>query len=162
MYELGDRNMTAFEITSTAFPNGGTIPKDFTCSGKNESPPLSWTGAPTTTKSFVLVCEDPDSSSGHFVHWILYNIPFNAVGLPQGIPKKPVTVDGMRHGMNSYGRMEYGGPCPPPGKPHRYVFRLSALDTVLALNAPVTREVLNKAMAGHILGETELMGKFGR
>lgn len=153
--------MTAFEITSEAFPNGGTIPTDFTCSGKNESPPFSWTGAPAGTKSYVLVCDDPDSSN-NFVHWILYNIPFNALGLPKGIPKKPVTVDGMRHGMNNYGRMEYGGPCPPPGKPHRYVFRLSALDTVLALNAPVTREVLKKAMAGHVLGETEYMGKFGR
>jgi len=154
--------MTAFELTSGAFQNGGTIPPDFTCSGKNESPPLAWSGAPTKTKSLVLVCEDPDSSGGHFIHWILYNIPFNAVALPKGIPKKPVTVDGMRHGMNSYGRMEYGGPCPPPGKPHRYIFRLTALDTELALNAPVTREVLNKAIAGHALDETELMGKFGR
>lgn len=152
-----------FELTSPAFANGGIIPVEYSCNGKNESPQLAWTGAPTGTKSFALILEDPDAPSGLFVHWILYNIPFNAVGLPKGIPKKPVTIDGSRHGMNSGGRMEYGGPCPPPGKgPHRYIFRLYALDSVLALNAPVTRDDLKKSIGGHILAEAEYMGKFAR
>ncbi len=155
--------MAAFEITSGAFPNGGTIPPEYSCTGKNESPPLSWAGAPSGTKSFALILEDPDAPSGLFIHWILYNIPQNAIGLPKGIPKKPVTIDGSRHGMNSMGRMEYAGPCPPPGKgPHRYFFRLYALDTVLALNAPVNRDTLKKSMTGHILAEAEYMGKFAR
>jgi peptide-methionine (S)-S-oxide reductase len=160
--ELGDRTMSVFEISSGAFRNGEMLPKEYTCSGKNESPPLSWTGAPPGTKSFALLCEDPDAPAGLFTHWMVYNLPPATVGLPPGIPRKPVLVDGSRHGMNGFGRMEYGGPCPPPGKPHRYIFRLYALNTVLALNAPVTRDVLNKSMTGHILAEAELVGKFGR
>ena len=152
------RTMSDFLITSEPCPKGGAIPSDFTCVGKNESPPLSWTGAPPGTKSFALIYEDPDAPSGLFIHWILYNIPPGANGLSRGIPKKPVMIDGSRHGMNSFGRMEYGGPCPPPGKPHRYFFRLYALDTVLAPNAPVTRDVLKKAMTGHVLAEAEHMG----
>jgi Raf kinase inhibitor-like YbhB/YbcL family protein len=160
--ELGDRTMNVFEITSGAFRNGEMIPAEYTCSGKGLSPPLSWKGTPPGTKSLVLVCEDPDAPAGLFTHWIVYNLPAATIGLPPGIPKKPVLIDGSRHGMNGFGRMEYGGPCPPPGRPHRYIFRLYALDAVLALNAPVTRDVLNKSMTGHILAQAELVGMFGR
>jgi Raf kinase inhibitor-like YbhB/YbcL family protein len=154
--------MNVFEVTSEAFRNGGILPDDFTCSGKGISPPLSWRGTPPGTRSLVIVCEDPDAPSGLFIHWIVYNLPAATIGLPAGIPRQPVLLDGSRHGMNSAGRLEYAPPCPPPGKSHRYIFRLYALDTVLALNAPVSRQVLNTAMTGHILAEGELMGKFGR
>jgi Raf kinase inhibitor-like YbhB/YbcL family protein len=154
--------MNVFEITSEAFKNGGTLPLEFTCSGKGISPPLSWSGAPPGTKSLVLVCEDPDAPAGLYTHWILYNLPAAAIALPPAIPSQPVLLDGSRHGLNSAGRMDYKAPCPPPGKPHRYIFRLYALDTVLALNAPVSHEVLNRALTGHILAEGELVSKFGR
>jgi Raf kinase inhibitor-like YbhB/YbcL family protein len=154
--------MNVFEITSEAFKNGGMLPLEFTCSGKGISPPLSWSGAPPGTKSLVVICEDPDAPAGLYTHWILYNLPAAAIALPPGIPSQPVLLDGSRHGLNSAGRMDYKAPCPPPGKPHRYVFRLYALDTVLSLNAPVSRDVLNRAMTGHILAEGELAGKFGR
>ncbi len=154
--------MNVFEVTSEAFRNGGVIPDDFTCRGKGISPPLSWRGTPPGTRSLVVVCEDPDAPSGLFIHWIVYNLPAATIGLPAGIPRQPVLLDGSRHGMNSAGRLDYAPPCPPPGKPHRYIFRLYALDTVLALNAPVSQQVLNTAMTGHILAEGELVGKFGR
>jgi Raf kinase inhibitor-like YbhB/YbcL family protein len=154
--------MNVFDLTSSAFKNGENLPTEHTCAGRGISPPLSWKGTPPGTKSLVIVCEDPDAPAGLFTHWILYNMPSAAIGVPPGVPRQPVLVDGSRHGMNNFGRMEYGAPCPPPGKPHRYIFRLYALDTVLALNAPVTRDVLNKASSGHILAQTELLSRFSR
>ncbi|MBP1929835.1 Raf kinase inhibitor-like YbhB/YbcL family protein [Methanolinea mesophila] len=154
--------METIKVSSGAFESGEQIPGEYTCSGKNISPPLSWSDVPPGTKSIVIILEDPDSSGGIFSHWILYNIPPDHRDLMPGVERKPVLMDGSRHGLNNYGKMEYGGPCPPPGNPHRYFFRIFALDTVLALRAPVTRKVIEDAMAGHVLAKGELMGKFRR
>jgi hypothetical protein len=110
----------------------------------------------------VVICEDPDAPSGNFVHWVLYNIPPGTTSLARGIARKLVLPDGSAHGLNDFGRMEYSGPCPPKGKPHRYFFRLPALDTLLHVRAPVTRKTIGAAMAGHILANGDLMGTFTR
>lgn len=154
--------MESVTITSEAFATGARIPDAFTCSGENVSPPLSFGAFPAGTKSAVVICEDPDCATGIFIHWILYNIPPGTSGLSRGVPRKLVLPDGSAHGLNDFGRMEYGGPCPPPGKPHRYFFRLLALDTLLHLRAPVTRKSIGAAMDGHILANGELMGTFSR
>ena len=154
--------MKTLELTSPAFAPGARIPPDFTCTGTNDSPPLSWGPAPGNTASLTMICEDPDCPTGMFIHWILYNIPPGTTGLPRGVPRKPVLPDGSAHGLNDFGRMEYGGPCPPPGKPHRYFFRISALDTFLHLRAPVTRKSIGAAMEGHVVGKGELVGLFSR
>lgn len=154
--------MKTIELSSPAFSAGARIPPEFTCSGADVSPPLSWGPVPDGTASLVLICEDPDCPTGMFIHWILYNIPPGTSALPRAIPRKPVLPDGSAHGLNDFGRMEYGGPCPPPGKPHRYFFRLFALDTALHLRAPVTRKSIGAAMEGHVTGHGELMGTFGR
>lgn len=154
--------MAQIEVTSAAFRAGERIPADYTCTGKNESPPLSWQGVPYGTRSIAVISEDPDCSTGIFIHWILYNIPPGMNGLDRGVPKKPVLPDGSAHGLNDFGKMEYGGPCPPPGKPHRYFFRVFALDAPLAMRSPVTRRGIATAMTGHILGQGELMGVFSR
>ncbi|GBD36386.1 Putative lipoprotein LppC [bacterium HR36] len=149
-------------LTSPAFAQGGTIPKEHTADGPDHSPPLSWTDAPAGTQSFALVCEDPDAPRGLWVHWVIFNIPGNVRSLPGGVPKYDHLPDGSRQGRNDFGRIGYGGPSPPRGKPHRYFFRLYALDTLLGLPAGATRDMLLKAMHGHILDQAELMGTYGR
>ena len=154
--------METIRISSDAFANSARIPDRYTCSGENISPPLAFGPFPAGTKSVVVICEDPDCATGIFIHWILYNIPPGTSGLSRGIPRMLVLPDGSAHGLNDFGRMEYGGPCPPPGKPHRYFFRLLALDTLLHVRAPVTRKTIAAAMDGHILANGELMGTFSR
>lgn len=154
--------MNKLSVTTDAFPPGGNIPGEFTCSGKNESPPLTWSGVPDGTRSIAVLCSDPDAPSGIFIHWVLYNIPAGSSGLEKGIPRKPVLENGSLHGMNSYGKLEYSGPCPPPGAAHRYFFRVYALDIPLALRSPASAKVLENAISGHILAEGEVMGMFRR
>jgi hypothetical protein len=154
--------MTPIEIRSEAFAEGAQIPDEYTCKGANISPLLSFGSLPAGTQSLAVMCDDPDAPSGLFTHWILYNIPREVTMLRKGVPKKPVLADGSRHGANSYGRMEYSGPCAPPGKPHHYHFDVYALDITLALRAPATRKEIGKAMEGHILGKGSLTGLFAR
>jgi Raf kinase inhibitor-like YbhB/YbcL family protein len=154
--------MTPVEITSEAFVQGTRIPDEYTCKGANISPPLSFGAFPAGTQSVVVLCDDPDAPSGLFTHWILYNIPKNTDMIRKGVPKKPVLPDGSRHGTNSYGRMEYSGPCPPPGKSHHYHFEVYALDALLALRAMVSRKEIGHAMENRVLGKGSLMGIFSR
>jgi Raf kinase inhibitor-like YbhB/YbcL family protein len=154
--------MKPIEMTSEAFANGARIPDEYTCNGANLSPPLSFGAFPEGTKSIVIICDDPDAPSGLFTHWILYNIPKDVSMIQKGVPKKPVLIDGSRHGMNSYGRMEYSGPCCPQGCTHHYHFDVYALDVLLPLRAPVTRKEIGKAMEGHVLGRGTLTGLFSR
>ncbi len=154
--------MSTLSVTTDAFAPGGKIPPEYTCSGKNESPALAWSGLPEGTRSIAVICNDPDASSGTFIHWILYNIPAGAAGLKRGIAPKPVLENGSHHGMNSYGKLEYSGPCPPHGTQHRYLFKVYALDIPLALRSPASAKVVENAMKGHILAEGEVMGMFGR
>jgi Raf kinase inhibitor-like YbhB/YbcL family protein len=152
----------SFEIASTAFSNGGMIPKKFTCDGPDASPPLKWTGAPAATKNFALIMDDPDAPVGTWVHWVLYNLPASMTELPEGVQKQEQLTDGATQGRNDFRRIGYGGPCPPPGTPHRYYFKLYALDAKLALKPGATKVELEGAMKSHILGQAELMGQYGR
>ena len=149
-------------VTSVAFEHGAKIPTRYTADGPDQSPPLRWDDPPQGTKSFALICDDPDAPRGTWVHWVIWNIPATARGLPEGVPPDPELPDGSRQGTNDFGRIGYGGPAPPPGKPHRYYFRLYALDTVLTLRPGARRDELEDAMQGHVLAQGELMGTYGR
>jgi len=151
-----------FQIATTAFSAGGTIPKKFTCDGPDVSPQLSWKEAPAGTQSFALIMDDPDAPVGTWVHWVLYNVPANITELQEGVEKQEQLTSGALQGRNDFHKAGYGGPCPPPGKPHRYFFKLYALDTKLNLKAGGTKPDLERAMKGHILVDTELMGRYGR
>jgi Raf kinase inhibitor-like YbhB/YbcL family protein len=147
-------------VRSSAFSAGGEIPARFTCEGPNGSPELSWSGIPAGAKSLALLCDDPDAPVGTWVHWVLYDLPASERGLPEGI--QAAAPPGARHGKNSWDREGYGGPCPPPGKPHRYFFRLYALDTPLGLPAGAIKDQVLKAMEGRVLARGELMGTYAR
>lgn len=152
----------ALEIKSTAFESNARLAKEFTGEGSDFSPPLSWQGAPSQTKSFALICDDPDAPSHTWVHWVIYNIPASADGLPKGVKGDEVLPDGSRQGPNDSGSIGYSGPYPPPGKPHRYYFKLYALDTMLTLGPGATKEALLEKMQGHVLAQASLMGTYQR
>ncbi len=149
-------------VTSSAFEPGGTIPKEFTCDGPDLSPALNWNDPPSGTQSFALIADDPDAPVGTWVHWVLYDLPADARSLPESVPKQEQLANGARQGRNDFGKIGYGGPCPPPGKPHRYFFKLYALDKKLDLKAGATKAGVEKAMQGHVLGQGELMGRYSR
>lgn len=152
------------KLSSEAFRHGGAIPVEHTCDGADRSPPLAWSGTPPEAKSLALICDDPDAPGKTWVHWVLFNLPATATGLPTGVAKteKPASLGGALQGLTDSRRVGYGGPCPPPGKPHRYYFKLYALDTQLPLKAGATKADVERAMQGHALAEAQLMGTFGR
>lgn len=152
----------AFELTSSAFKPGELIPTKHTCDGADVSPPLAWTEPPSGTKSFALVCDDPDAPAVTWVHWVLYNVPAATRQLPEGIKPTPVLEDESQQGTNGFRRLGYGGPCPPRGAPHRYFFRLYALDAMLDIAPGATKPDLLRAMQGHVKGEAVLMGRYAR
>ncbi|HLB59390.1 MAG TPA: YbhB/YbcL family Raf kinase inhibitor-like protein [Bdellovibrionota bacterium] len=150
----------AMTINSSAFNNNGEIPAQYTCEGKDSSPPLSWSGIPNGAKTLALIVDDPDAPDPAapkmtWVHWVLYNLPPDSSGLPEGGKNLPT---GTKEGINDFKRTSYGGPCPPIGR-HRYFFKIYALDTVLNLKTP-TKTQLENAMKGHILGKSELVGTY--
>jgi Raf kinase inhibitor-like YbhB/YbcL family protein len=151
----------SFALKSTAFSEGGAIPKKYTCDGSDLSPALTWAGAPAGTKSLALIVDDPDAPVGTWTHWTVWNISPEAA-LPEGLAKVESLSDGTRQGRNDFKRIGYGGPCPPPGKPHRYFFKLYALDAKLDVKPGASRKELEGAMKGHVLGQKELMGRYGR
>ena len=150
------------QLVSPAFAHGTVIPIEHTCDGENISPALSWSDVPVERRSLALVCDDPDAPRGTWVHWVLYNLPGEAVELSPGIPPLPELPSGARQGRNDSGEIGYSGPCPPPGKPHRYYFRLYSLDILLTLPHGVSKGELEQAMSGHILGQGTLMGVYQR
>ena len=154
------------KLTSPAFKQGEAIPKKHTCEGSDTSPTLSWTDVPQRTKSFALIVDDPDAPPGTWVHWVLFDIPGDARGMEEGSAKTAQLPNGAKNGaswgVDSFSRMGYSGPCPPAGKPHRYFFKLFALDVKLGLPPKSTVAQVEKAMSGHVLGKAELMGTFGR
>jgi len=156
------QGVMAMELTSSGFKAQDTIPDQFTCQGENVSPQLSWTDVPEGTKSFALICDDPDAPSGDWVHWVVYDIPGESRELPAGLPAKAKLADGTAQGMTDFGAIGYGGPCPPPGKPHRYSFRLYALDSIIELKSGAGKYELMGAMDKRILDEAELIGIFGK
>jgi hypothetical protein len=147
----------AFSITSPAFAPGQLIPSKYTCDGQDISPPLQWSDIPADTKSLALIMDDPDAPVGTWDHWLVFNLPPDLAGLPEKASKPKEASDGK----NSWGRLGYGGPCPPRGV-HRYFFKLYALDTTLALAQGANKGQLLSAMAGHILTQAELMGTYSR
>jgi Raf kinase inhibitor-like YbhB/YbcL family protein len=152
----------SFNLESNAFQNGGDIPQKFTCDGTDVSPPLVWGDAPSGTKSLALIADDPDAPGGTWVHWVMYDIEPQTVLLREGMAKTESIPGTGKQGLNDFGKIGYGGPCPPPGKSHRYYFKLSALDTKLHLRPRATKRDVEQAMKGHILSQTELMGRYKR
>jgi len=154
--------MENISISAEGFKHGDNIPDEFTCNGRDISPSLSWKGIPAGTKSIALIMDDPDAPRGTFVHWVLYNILAETLKLPGGMPLDQTLTDGSMQGISDFGRSGYGGPCPPPGKPHRYYFKIYALDTKLNLPPGASKKQVENAMKGHILEMGELMGKYQR
>ncbi|MCF7807021.1 MAG: YbhB/YbcL family Raf kinase inhibitor-like protein [Candidatus Marinimicrobia bacterium] len=149
------------QVASPAFEKGGMIPERYTCDSTDISPPLSWSNTPEGTKSFALICDDPDAPMGTWVHWVLFNIPAEVTEIPRNLPPMPELANGARHGTNDFGKLGYGGPCPPGGK-HRYYFKIYALSKMLDLEAGASKADLLAAMEGHVLSEGQLMGKYRR
>ncbi|MEJ2446468.1 MAG: YbhB/YbcL family Raf kinase inhibitor-like protein [Anaerolineales bacterium] len=142
-------------LTSPSFNNGEPIPAQFTCDGEDISPDLDWFGTPSDTVSLALIMDDPDAPVGTWVHWVIYDLPFDVSGLRQGMDHSGTD------GLNSWNETGYGGPCPPSGT-HRYYFKIYALDTELKLNPGADKETLLAAMEGHVIGQAELMGTYSR
>ncbi len=151
----------ALQITSAAFSEAGMIPKPYTCDGDDVSPDLLWSGVPEDTKSLALICDDPDAPVGTWVHWVLFNIPADEKGISSEIAPVATLTNGANHGSNDFGRLGYGGTCPPGGT-HRYFFKLYALDMFLSLDSGATKPQVEEAMQGHILAEAQWLGKYKR
>lgn len=150
------------ELKSPAFQEGAKIPKKYTCEGWDFSPPLIWNEVPDKTQSLALIMDDPDAPGGIFTHWVLFNLPPNSRELLEGVSPVPQLPSGALQGKNDFGKFSYGGPCPPPGSPHRYRFTLYALDQQLELEAGVSKKQLLKAIEGHILAQGQLIGTYQR
>ncbi|MBU0744273.1 MAG: YbhB/YbcL family Raf kinase inhibitor-like protein [Gammaproteobacteria bacterium] len=148
----------AMKLISTAFIDGGKLPSKYTCDGTSISPPIGWEDTPANTKSFALIYDDPDATTGTWDHWVLYNIPPTTKSLPENASHLPT---GTQVGLNSWPNANYGAPCPPYGE-HRYIFHLYALDTELNLSGKVTSDKLRQAMQNHILATATLTGLYQR
>jgi Raf kinase inhibitor-like YbhB/YbcL family protein len=156
----GGSTMT-LQLSSPAFRDEADIPAQYTCEGKDVSPPLEWRGAPATTKAFALIVDDPDAPDPKapkttWVHWVLYDLPASTGALPENAGRAPA---GARDGTNDWKRAGWGGPCPPIGR-HRYFFKLYALDAPLGVRGPLTKAELEKLMQGHIVAQARLMGTY--
>lgn len=153
----------SFELKSDAFVSGQSIPAKYSCTGKNISPPITWSEPPAGTQSFALIMDDPDAPNGTWVHWVLYNIPASARNLQEDLPVTGKNVDpnAIYVGKNSWRQIAYGGPCPPSGT-HRYYFKLYALDIQIGLLPGATKEDVLREMDGHVLAQAELMGTFSK
>ncbi|HUL02313.1 MAG TPA: YbhB/YbcL family Raf kinase inhibitor-like protein [Gemmatimonadales bacterium] len=153
-----------FSLASSAFAEGTAIPVPHTCDGADRSPPLAWTDAPQGTLTFALIADDPDAPGGTWVHWVLCDIPATLSALPENVSKAdaPKELGGAVQGKNDSKRPGYAGPCPPPGAPHRYYFKLYALSKKLGLKPGVSKQDVERAMDGHVLATAQLMGHYAR
>ena len=151
-----------FTLSSMAFKNNCAIPEEYTGDGKDVSPPLDWTFAPRGTKSYALICDDPDAPLGTWVHWVLYDIPGTIKSLPEDLPPNEVVLDSVHHGVNDFDTLGYGGPAPPAGKTHRYFFKLYALSQAAGLPPGATKEEVLEAIDAHILGQARIMVTYRR
>ena len=152
----------ALSVSSPVFQEGGRIPAKYTCEGQDTSPQLSWSEPPAGTQSFALITDDPDAPGGVFTHWVLFNIPSDSRGLPEAVTTQAELPTGALQGKNDFGRAGYGGPCPPPGRPHRYQFTIYAVNQSLELKAGVSKKQLINAIQGHILAQSQLTGIYQR
>ena len=156
----GGRKME-IKVSSSAFEESGMIPAKYTCDGVNVSPPLMWESVPQETRSIALISDDPDAPVGTWVHWVMFNLPGDTKELQENIPPTETLTNGAVQGTTDFGRVGYGGPCPPSGT-HRYYFKIYALDTKLELTSSATKADLVSTMEGHILADGQLMGKYKR
>ena len=154
-------NKSGVKLISSAFKEGQPIPATYTCKGVNISPPLEWSGVPKTAKTVAIIADDPDAPGGTWVHWVLYNLPADNIGLVEMVPVTENLKAGGFQGKNDFGKIGYGGPCPPSGT-HRYFFKIYAIDAELPLKAGATKAEVEKAMEGHIVSQGQLMGTYGR
>lgn len=150
------------ELTSPAFTEGKSIPSKHTCDDRDASPELHWKGVPPEAKSLALIADDPDAPVGTWVHWVLYDLAPTTASLPEDLDKSQFVAGGAKQGLNDFKRLGYGGPCPPQGKPHRYFFKIYALDRPVGLQPGATKQDLLKAVEGHVLAEGQLMGTYQR
>ncbi len=157
-----EKQTMKLQLTSSAFSEGQAIPVLHTCQGRDTSPPLKWSGVPANAKSLALIADDPDAPVGTWVHWVLYDLPPVTTELAENVERSQYLPGGAKQGINDFKRLGYGGPCPPPGKPHRYYFKLYALDRVTDLKPGATKQELLKVMEGHVLAEGQLMGTYQR
>ena len=148
----------SISVSSPAFSNGGTIPSRYTCSGADVSPALRWGRAPEGTQSFALTVIDPDAPGRPFVHWLVFNIPPETTDLAEGAGM----ADSGVQGRNDFGSNGYRGPCPPPGSPHHYHFKVYALDSKLSLPSGASEAAFQDAINGHVLAIGEVVGTFRR
>ena len=149
-------------LFTSAFENGGAIPPKYTCDGENVSPPLEWSDVPGDATALTLIVEDPDAPRGTFVHWLIFDIPASEHGLAEAVGIAGPEAGGGRQGRNGFGKLGYGGPCPPSGT-HRYFFRLYALERKLNVRSGVGRDEVDQAIrAGGVVAEAELMGRYTR
>lgn len=149
------------KVTSSAFEEGAMIPKKYTCDAVDISPPLKWSNVPEGAKTIAIICDDPDAPVGTWVHWVLFNLPASINELPEDIPPDKILKNEAKQGKSDFGRIGYGGPCPPGGT-HRYYFKVYALTKGLNLEPGITKSDLLKAMEGNILSEGQLMGRYKR
>src|SRR5574340_656920 len=152
----------ALELKSPDFAAGGTIPTQFTCDGADVSPALQWSAPPAAAQSLALIADDPDAPVGTWVHWVVYDFPADVTELADGLPTSDTLPGGGKQGRNDFRKIGYGGPCPPPGKPHRYFFKLYALDAPTNLKPRATKADVLNAIEGHVLAQAELMGTYKR
>jgi hypothetical protein len=152
----------AFQLTSAALRSGETVPTEFTADGRNVSPPLAWSEPPPGTQSFALLCDDPDAPRGTFTHWVVFDLPANLRELSENVPHQANLAGGGVQTHNDFGKIGYGGPSPPSGKPHHYHFKLFALDRKLDLPPGAGKEQVRAAMQGHVLAEAEIVAIYGR
>ena len=155
----------AMTLKSPAFADGERIPEKYTGDGQDLSPPLEWSGTPEGTKTLALICDDPDAPRGTWDHWVLWNLPAALRKLPEGVPNRERLPDlgSAVQGSNSWPKIGYGGPMPPPGHgTHHYHFVLYALDAAMDLKPGTAKAALQKAMKGHILAEARLVGTYSR
>lgn len=150
-----------FQLTSRAFKDGEMIPSHYTADGEDVSPPLEWKDAPEGTKTFALVCDDPDAPGGTFVHWVIFNIPANMTQFPEAFPSLKSLPNGTKQGLNDFGGIGYQGPAPPGGT-HRYFFKMYALSAVLDLEEGAKKATLERMVQRRTLAEAKLMGKYQR
>ena len=151
----------AFQLTSRAFKDGDMIPAQYTADGDDVSPPLDWKDRPEDTKSFALICDDPDAPGGTFTHWLVYNIPASIATFPEAFPPLKSQPNGTQQGTNDFGAIGYGGPAPPSGV-HRYFFKLYALNSTVDIGEGAKKGQLEKTLQRRIVGEAQLMGKYQR
>lgn len=148
----------AMQLRSPALRPAKPIESKYTCEGDDVAPPLEWSGVPENARSLALIVDDPDAPAGDWSHWVVWGLSANTTKIPEG----GALPSGAHTGRNDFGNTGYGGPCPPPGKPHRYFFRLYALDSTLDLPDDAKKQDVERAMNGHVLDQAELYGTFGR